>query len=51
MAEFELFGLYQRINGVPDFEDRNAARFDGGLWKSNTDSLIAMFMAWEWHSL
>ena len=29
MAEFELFGLYQRINGVPDFEDRNAARFDG----------------------
>ena len=24
-----MFGLYQRIQGVPDFDDRNAARFDG----------------------
>ena len=29
MVEFGLFGLYQRIQGVPDFDDRNAARFDG----------------------
>jgi hypothetical protein len=29
MVEFGVFGLYQRIQGVPDFDNRNAARFDG----------------------
>jgi hypothetical protein len=29
MIEFALFGAYHRIEGVPDFDDRNAARFDG----------------------
>jgi hypothetical protein len=29
LVEFGLFTSYQRIQDVPDFEDRNAARFDG----------------------
>jgi hypothetical protein len=29
MVEFGLFSSYHRIQDVPDFEDRNAARFDG----------------------
>ena len=31
LVEFGLFSSYQRIQDVPDFEDRNAARFDGAF--------------------
>ena len=31
LAEFGVFGSYHRIHDVPDFEDRNNARFDGAF--------------------
>jgi hypothetical protein len=31
LAEFGVFGSYHRIQDVPDFEDRNGARFDGAF--------------------
>src|SRR5262249_15988543 len=31
LVEFGLFGSYHRIQDVPDFDDRNGARFDGAF--------------------
>jgi len=49
LVEFGLFGSYHRIQDVPDFDDRNGARFDGAF--AEVGSSIGTFMVSEWRFL